>query len=512
MSHWIIFPILLPALMAPILLMGARFDLVLARIFSLATCVALLGVAIRLFLAASDGAVLTYDLGNWPAPFGIVLVLDRLSALMLVLTAVLALLVLLFAIDGDDARGRHFHALYQFQLMGINGAFLTGDFFNLFVFFEVLLIASYGLMVHGGGPARLKAGVQYVFINLVGSSLFLIAVAMIYSVTGTLNMADLARQVPQVTAADQALLQAGSLLLLLVFCIKAALVPVHFWLPSTYAKAPAAVAALFAIMTKVGAYCIIRLYILAFGADAGDAAWLAAPWLLPAALFTLILGAVGVLAARYLGQLAAFAVIGSMGVLLSTVALFTPASLSAALYYLLHSTIAGATLFLIADLVANRRPGHGDALSVAPRFSQLALLGGLFFIAAIAMSGMPPLSGFIGKLLILDAARSHPTAIGFWAMILGTSLLVIVGFGRAGSTLFWKSTGEPGSFVDHPRRNTLGYVSIGALLTCSVLLTFFAGPLTRYLDATALQVYDTSRYADAVLLPLPQFIDGAEPP
>lgn len=512
MNHWIIAPIVLPAIMAPILVMGARYDIVLARIFSVAATLALLAIAIALSLTVSDGTIVTYALGDWIPPFGIVLVADRLSALMLVLTATLALCVLLFAINGSDERGRHFHALYQFQLMGINGAFLTGDFFNLFVFFEVLLIASYGLMVHGGGPERLKAGVQYVVVNLVGSTLFLISVGMIYSVTGTLNMADLAVRVPQVAAADQGLLHAGALLLLLVFCIKAALVPVHFWLPGTYANAPAAVAALFAIMTKVGAYCIIRLYILAFGAEAGDAAWLAAPWLLPAALFTLLLGAIGVLAARHLGQMAAFAVIGSMGILLSTVALFTPASLAAALYYLIHSTIAGATLFLIADLVASRRPGHADALSVAPRFSHLSLLAGLFFIAAIAMSGMPPLSGFIGKLLILEAARSHATAIGFWAMILGSSLLIIIGFGRAGSTLFWKCTGEAGAFPDQPRRNTLGYVAIGALLSCTVLLTAFAGPLTRYLDATALQVYDTSRYIDAVLLPLPQFIDGAEPP
>ncbi len=194
----------------------------------------------------------------------------------------LGLGVLLYAIGGWDQRGKHFHPLYQFQLMGINGAFLTGDFFNLFVFFEILLIASYGLMVHGGGGLRVKAGVQYVVTNLVGSSVFLIAVGMIYSVTGTLNMADLARIVPKVPAADQALLQTGAVLLLLVFAVKAALVPLHFWLPGTYANAPGPVAALFAIMTKVGAYSIIRLYVLAFGADAGEAAWLAAPWLLPA--------------------------------------------------------------------------------------------------------------------------------------------------------------------------------------------------------------------------------------
>ena len=499
MNHWIIAPIVLPAIMAPILMMAARHDVVLARIFSIASSVALLGIALALTTMVSDGIIVTYALGNWIPPFGIVLVADRLSVLMLLLTAGLSLAVLLFAIDGSDRQGRHFHALFQFQLMGINGAFLTGDFFNLFVFFEVLLIASYGLMVHGGGAARTRAGVQYVAINLVGSTLFLIAVGMIYSVAGTLNMADLAIRVPKIAAGDQALLQSGALLLLLVFCIKAALIPVHFWLPGTYANAPAPVAALFAIMTKVGAYCVIRLYILAFGADAGVASWLAAPWLLPAALVTLVLGMTGVLAARRLGQLASFAVIGSMGMLLVAIALFTPASLSAALYYLLHSTLAGAVLFLIADLVSRRRPGQDDALTVAPRFAQLSLLAGAFFVAAIAATGMPPLSGFIGKLLILDAARDSANPALIWSLLLLTSLLAIIGFGRAGSTLFWKSTGEPGHFPAVPESNTLSLLAIGLLLAGSVSLTLFAGPLTAYLDATAEQVFATRHYIEAVL-------------
>lgn len=499
MNHWLIAPILLPAIMAPILLMSARYDIVLARVFSIAATVALLGIALALGAMVGDDTILTYALGNWVAPFGIVLVGDRLSVMMLVLTALLALAVLFFAIDGGDRDGRHFHALYQFQLMGINGAFLTGDFFNLFVFFEVLLIASYGLMVHGGGPARVRAGVQYVVINLVGSTLFLIAVGMIYSVAGTLNMADLAVKVPQLAAANQGLLQAGALLLLLVFCVKAALVPVHFWLPGTYANAPAPVAALFAIMTKVGAYCVIRLYVLAFGETAGAAAWLAAPWLLPAALLTLTLGMLGVLAARRLGQLASFAVIGSMGMLLTGIALFTPQALSAALYYLLHSTLAGAVLFLIADLIARRRPGLDDQLAPAPRFAQQSLLAGAFFVAAIAATGMPPLSGFVGKLLILDAARDNAQAVTIWALVLGTSLLAIIGFGRAGSTLFWKSTSLPGSFPAPATGNALSLVAIGLLLAGNVALTLFAGPLTAYLDATAEQVFATHRYIEAVL-------------
>ncbi|MBI1904942.1 MAG: monovalent cation/H+ antiporter subunit D [Rhodocyclales bacterium] len=498
MNHWIILPILMPALVAPLIALTARHDIVLARIFSVGATVLLLGLALMLTGVASAGEAQVYLLGNWVAPFGIVLVLDRLSALMLTLTAVLGLAVLLYAINGWDKRGPHFHSLFQFQLMGINGAFLTGDLFNLFVFFEVLLIASYGLMVHGGGAARIKAGVQYVIVNLLGSTLFLVAVGLIYSVTGTLNMADLAQRVALVASADQGLLHAGALLLLLVFGIKAALVPMQFWLPGTYALAPAPVAALFAIMTKVGAYSIIRVFTLIFGGE-GVAA-LATPWLLPAALVTLVLGMLGVLAARALGQLVSFAVIASMGTLLAAVALFTPASVSAALYYLVHSTLVAGALFLIVDLVGERRPGHGDSLTVAPVFAHGGVIAALFFLGAIAMAGMPPLSGFIGKLLILDGVRGHAAANWIWGAILGTSLLGLLGFARAGSTLFWKSVSVDGAFAaPEGPAPMLPFVTAGLLLAASVLITIFAGVLSGYLDDTAAQLFDTQRYIDAVL-------------
>src|SRR5690606_31191336 len=337
MNHWIILPILLPALVAPLIALAMRFDISLARIFSVASATLLVVIACILFGMAFDGTVISYALGNWVAPFGIVLVLDRLSALMLLLASIIGLFVLLYTINGWDKRGPHFHALYQFQLMGINGAFLTGDVFNLFVFFEVLLIASYGLMVHGGGALRVKAGVQYVVINLIGSTLFLFAVGLIYSVTGTLNMADLAVGVRDVAAEDQALLHTGAILLLVVFAVKAALVPVQFWLPGTYANAPAPVAALFAIMTKVGAYSIIRVYTLIFGGSSEEVAWIAEPWLMPAALVTLVIGAFGVLAARSLGQMVSFAVISSMGTLLAAVGVFEREAMAAALYYRMQS-------------------------------------------------------------------------------------------------------------------------------------------------------------------------------
>jgi len=499
MNHGLILPILVPAVVGAFLVLAARHDRVLARVFGVASAVLLLLIAAALLATASDGAIRSYELGAWRAPFGIVLVLDRLSALMLLLTAVLGLGVLLYAINGWDERGKHFHPLFQFQLMGINGAFLTGDFFNLFVFFEILLIASYGLMVHGGGGLRVKAGVQYVVTNLVGSSVFLIAVGLIYSVTGTLNMADLALKVPQVPAADQALLQAGAVMLLLVFAVKAALVPLHFWLPATYTNAPGPVAALFAIMTKVGAYSIIRLYVLAFGAEAGEAAWLAAPWLLPAGLGSLVLGMTGVLAARSLGQMASFAVIGSMGMLLATVSVFTPQALSAALYYTLHSTLAAGALFLIADLVAERRGVLRDRLAPAPRFAQGELIAALFFVAAIAMAGMPPLSGFVGKLLILDGVRDSAHAAWFWALILSTSLIAIVGFSRGGSMVFWKSHAFQSAPQALHRPAALPFVAVGTLLAGLVAITVFAGPVHAWLDLTAAQLFAPADYIEAVL-------------
>ncbi|MFN3460708.1 MAG: monovalent cation/H+ antiporter subunit D [Oceanibaculum sp.] len=503
MSHWIVVPIVLPAIVASLLLLGLNRETVLERSISLMSTAAMLVVAIALLAAAIHNPPEAYALGNWVAPFGIVMVLDRLSALMLVLTAVLALLVLIYAVHGWDRRGRHFHALFQFQLMGVNGAFLTGDVFNLFVFFEVLLIASYGLMLHGAGAERLKAGTQYVIVNLCGSTLFLFGVALIYGVTGTLNMADLAVKVPQVPAADQGLLQAGGLLLLLVFGVKAALVPLHFWLPGTYAGTSAPVAALFAIMTKVGAYSILRLYTLAFGADASDAAWLAGPWLLPAALVTLALGMVGVLAARSLRWMTGFAVIGSMGTLLIAFGLFTEQSVSAGLYYLLHSTLIAAGLFLLVEQIAIRRGAADDSIALAPRFAQTGLLSALFMMAAISMAGLPPLSGFIGKLLILDAARDSGAMAWIWTIVLATSLLMIFGFARAGSLLFWKSgTVEAPAADSAPVAQPALPLAVAAcFIGLTALLTVFAGPVSLYLDETAREIMAPAGYIAAVLGP-----------
>ncbi len=503
MTHWIVAPIILPALMAPFIVLAARYHVGIQRVFSIAGVIALIALAASLAWQTADGTVISYRLGDWAAPYGIVVVGDRLSTLMVLLTCILALFVLLYAIGSDwDARGRHFHALFQFQLMGIIGAFLTGDLFNLFVFFEVLLIASYGLMIHAGGNARLRAGVQYVLFNLIGSTLFLFALGAIYAETGTLNMADLAERVTLVSPEETVGIRIAAVLLLLVFAIKAALLPLHFWLPSSYAEAPAPVAALFAIMTKVGAYAIIRVYTMIFHPELEVTAGLHGLWLLPAALLSLAVGMVGVLAAKRLDRLVAFSVIGSMGMVMISIALFTPESIAAAIYYIVHSTLAGATLFLVSDLVRTGR-GNVELEPQAPMRGS-ALTAGLFFVGAIAMAGLPPLSGFLGKLLVLDAAFDDGLMVWIWAVVLSSSLIAVVGFARAGSALFWKAhsadlTETEDAAEDRHTPSPLAYTAVGGLVAALVLHTVFAGQVHGYTSTLARELFEPDAYMTAVL-------------
>ena len=500
MTHWLIAPVVLPAMLAPFIVLAARYHIGIQRVFSIAGVLILVAISGGLVWATSDGTVMLYQLGDWAAPFGIVLVGDRLSTMMILLTSVLALFVLIYAVSsGWDDRGWHFHALFQFQLMGILGAFLTGDLFNLFVFFEVLLIASYGLMIHAGGTVRLRAGVQYVLFNLIGSTLFLFALGAIYAETGTLNMADLANRVTLISAEETVGIRVAAVLLLLVFAIKAALVPLHFWLPSSYAEAPAPVAALFAIMTKVGAYAIIRVYTLIFPPELEVTAGLHDTWLLPAALVSLAIGMVGVLAAKRFDRLVAFSIIGSMGMVMVSIALFTPEGIAAALYYIVHSTFAGAALFLIVDLVRSSRAN----LELTPQapVAGATLTASLFFVAAIAMTGLPPLSGFLGKLLVLDASFGKDQMVWIWVIVLGSSLISIVGFARAGSVLFWKAQSiEPSAgAVKVTPPATMSYVAIGGLITLLALHTVFAGQVHQYTTSIAAQLFSPEPYITTVV-------------
>ncbi len=523
-SHGPVLPVLLPAATAILLLLlgdaggshHGHHKRLLARRIALASTLLGLALALALMAQADTGAITVYRLGNWPAPFGIVLVLDRLSALMLALTATVALPVLLYASGGWDTHGRYFHVLLQCQLMGLNGAFVTGDLFNLFVFFEVLLVASYVLMLHGGGADRLRAGLPYVVLNLVASALFLVGASLVYATTGTLNLADLALRVPQVLGPDAVLLRAAALLLLVVFGFKAALAPLSLWLPATYAAASAPVAALFAIMTKVGVYAILRVHGVVFGpADAAtttssatlvavsdSAAGVAQPLLLPLALATCVIGVLGALAAGTLVRLVAWLTVASVGTVLAAVGLFTPAGWAAGLYYMAHSTLIVAGLFLLAELLGAQRGAAGGQLVPASPVDQPALLGSLLLLAAASSAGLPPLPGFIGKLMLLQASAGHPAGPALWTVVLGVGFLTLISLARAGSLLFWQvqpaaAGGAAGTAPAGASRRLLAATLM--LLGASVALSVWAAPLLRYCYAAAHQLGDRAAYAAAVL-------------
>lgn len=496
-SHWIIMPVVLPALAAALLIM-LRPRPAMQRLASLAVCAALAVLAAWLASVAAQGSHHVYALGNWPAPFSIVLVLDRLAAMMLLVTAILALCSLLYALRGQHASG-HFHALFLFQLMGINGAFLTGDLFNLFVFFEVLLIASYCLLLHGGGNGQLVPGLHYVAINFTGSFLFLVGVSLLYAMTGTLNMADIAQKVAAAPAEDAALIRAAGLLLLVVFAIKAALFPLYFWLPRAYGAAEAPVAALFAIMTKVGVYAILRLGTLVFGPDAGVAASVFTPWLLPAALLTVAVATFGVLAGQTLRTMAGYLNIASVGIICVGVGMFSPAAIGAALYYLLHSTLVIGLLFLLIDLIRRRR-AEGDRIGRGAAPASPAALGLLYFGTAIAAVGLPPLSGFLGKAMLLQATQGHGLTPLIWTVVLANALLALIAMTRAGSLLFWHVT-PPHQAAPPPvlRGFTAEAAPVMLLLACILVLTAGASTAASYTAATAEQLLQPGQYISSVL-------------
>ena len=497
MRHLLIAPVAVPALVGALQLLLARRGVGVQRLLTVAATLLLVAIALRLVALARPGAIWVYAVGDWTAPLGIVLVLDRLSAYMLVLAALVALGSLAYAVRGWDLAGPNFHALFMFQLAGINGAFLTGDLFNLFVFFEILLIASYGLMLHGGGAGRLRAGTIYVAMNLVGSALFLIAVGLLYGVAGTLNIADLARVVAGLEPEDAALARVGAVLLLVVFGLKAALVPLHFWLPDGYGQASAPVAALFAIMTKVGAYCILRIFTVVFGPIAGELGWAAQPWLLPAALATIWLGMLGAIASRALGELVSFLLIASVGTLLVAFALFSVPAIAAGLYYLAHSTLVTAGMVLLLEVITAQRGALGARLAPGPRLIQQHLLGWSFFVGALALIGLPPLSGFVGKAMLLQSATGVGSVGWIYATVLLTGLLGLIGCSRAGNLVFWDTEETPQNWAPAAAAGAL--LPALALIGSSFLLTAGAGPIVEYTRAAAEQILQPQAYIDAVL-------------
>ena len=526
LNHLIIAPILLPLVASALLLLLDERRRMAKNAIALATLLAVLVISVALLLQtvrvgiSGNSATRVYLIGDWTAPFGIVLVADWLSDLMIVLTAIIALAAFVYALARWDRAGPRFQALFLLQITGLNGAFLTGDLFNLFVFFEILLAASYGLLLHGSGAERIKAGLHYVAINVGASLLFLIGVALIYGVTGTLNMADLATIIPGVVGGDLALLQSGFAVLGIAFLLKAGMWPLGFWLPRTYAAAVPPAAAVFALLSKVGIYALLRVYLLLFGTEVGWAGNFGEEWLLFGGIATVAYGTLGVLAARTLSRVAGFCVIISSGTLLASIGAGEGTSLSPILFYMVSSTLGLSAFYLLLELVERREAEAGIQAIVEPVFEDeytgtiaepeegevgivipatIALLGGAFAFCALLLAGLPPLSGFIAKFAIihnlLNLGQDVSAAVWIFVFLLiGSGLAILIATTRAGIDLLWEPSDKP-----QPPLRIAEAVPVGALLAVCLGLMVFASPVMRYMERTSLSLQDRQGYINAVL-------------
>lgn len=526
LNHLIIAPILLPLVASGLLLLLDERRRLAKSTIALATLIANLAISVMLMAqtvrvgAGGQSATRVYLVGDWAAPFGIVLVADWLSDLMIVLTSIIALAAFVYALARWDRAGPRFQALFLLQVMGLNGAFLTGDLFNLFVFFEILLAASYGMLLHGFGPERVKAGLHYVAINVGASLLFLIGVALIYGVSGTLNMADLATIIPGVVGGDLALLQSGFAVLGIAFLVKAGMWPLGFWLPRTYAAAVPPAAAVFALLSKVGIYALLRVYLLLFGTDMGWAGNFGEEWLLFGGITTLAYGTIGVLAARTLSRVAGFCVIISSGTLLASIGAGEGTSLSPILFYMVSSTLGLSAFYLLLELVERRETEASIQAIVEPVFDDeytgrlaepegdevgivipatIAILGGGFAFCALLLAGLPPLSGFIAKFAIIhnlinlgDEVLTEVWVFVF--LLIGSGLAILIATTRAGIDLLWEPSDKP-----QPPLRLAEAVPVGVLLAVCLGLMIFASPVMRYMERTSLSLQDRQGYINAVL-------------
>jgi len=532
LRHLVVLPVLVPLVAGAAMFFLAEARRTVRVSFAVVSVLTQLSVAIGLLYLTSDAApyiwpegVGVYAIGGWPAPFGIVLVVDRLSAVMLTLGAIVALATLIYSVAQWDRPGQPFHSLFQFLTMGLNGAFLTGDLFNLFVFFEVLLAASYGLLLRGGGAPRVKWGLHYIAVNLTASFFFLIGVALIYGMAGTLNMADLAGRAAALAPQDRALFDAGAAILGIAFLIKAASWPLNFWLPGAYSIATAPVAAAFAMMTKVGFYAVLRLGTLLQEYETLGAA------LFYIGLATLVSGTIGMLAAKHLARLVAYSVLASMGTLLASLGLRVEALTTPVLYYLIVSVLTTCTFFMLTGMTdrtrvtdtpssAETRATEADAEPVYVAYgikqpsmhesdedvgiaipAAMAFLGMIFVCCALLVSGLPPLPGFLAKFALLStvvhsvAADSAPVSI--WVLC---STIVLSGFAslialsRIGMRLFWSVAART-----TPRLRLLEAAPVAALVLLCLGLTVAIEPVTRYLGEAARSLHEPDTYIRTVL-------------
>jgi multicomponent Na+:H+ antiporter subunit D len=482
-------PIALPLGAAALSIVVGRWRLA-QRVIGLVVLSVLLGTSVALLVVVDrDGAEAT-QAGGWNAPVGITLVADRLAAVMLVVSMAMLLAVLVYAIGqaGEERRHVGFHPVYLALTAGVSATFLTGDLFNLFVSFEVMLTASYVLITLGGRPDQVRTGMTYVVISLVASALFLTALAFVYAATGTVNLADLALRFTDLPAGAR---QALVMLLLVVFGIKAAIFPLFFWLPDSYPTAPTAVTAVFAgLLTKVGVYAIVRTQTLLL--PPGDRPQVL---LLVVAGATMLVGVLGAIAQNDMKRILSFHIVSQIGYMVMGLGLFTAAGLAGAVYYIVHHIIVKTTLFLTSGLVEHRAgTGHLDRLGGLIRTAPVVAV--LFLLPALSLAGVPPFSGFVAKLALIDAGLAG----GWWgvvAMSLLVSLLTLFSMTKIWSGAFW---GEVAPAVELQRRVPVSMLaSTASLVLLSLAVALFAGPLYALAERAAEDLLDRGVYVRAVL-------------
>ncbi|AWB33118.1 monovalent cation/H+ antiporter subunit D [Orrella marina] len=526
MSHLPIFPVIVPLLVGALMLLLRDSSHALRTLLGLVAILTQLAIAIALLLYVGgyvtgpwpDG-VGVYLLGDWPAPFGIVAVVDQLSAIMLLLTSVLGLATWLYAITKWDRAGVHFHPLFLFLMMGLNGAFLTGDLFNLFVFFEVLLAASYGLALHGSGRQRVRAGLHYVAVNLVASFLLLIAMAIIYGIAGSLNMADLAARAGELSGPDRRLFETGAAILGIAFLTKAAAWPLNFWLPATYTAAAAPVTAVFMIMTKVGVYAMLRIgsLLLPTGAPAG----FGGEWMFPLGIATLCFGVVGVIATQPPQRQASYCAIMSSGTLFAALGMPGVMLTGPALFYLISSVLGLGAFFMLLEMIGRTQRFGAQVLAVSleafkltdPKAADksddvvgvampavMAFLGLSFVACALIIAGLPPLSGFVAKFTLIaaalqtDAGTLRDNTWIFMGVVVFSGFASLIALSRTGVRLFWNS-----SNLIIPRLRVSEAAPVTLLIVVTIAMSVWAGPVMQYLDRTASYLDNPGAYIDAVL-------------
>lgn len=491
MNSLVILPVLLPFLIGAVLILLAKKHQA-QRIITSLTVLSMLAGSIILAVDVYQNGIATMEMGDWPAPFGIVFVADMFATMMVILSSIVGVVCLFFAFStiSTEREKFYFYPFYLFLLAGVNGAFLTGDLFNMFVFFEVMLLASYVLIVMGGTKYQLRESFKYVVINVFASMLFLIGVAYIYGALGTLNMADMAVRIEE--TGQTGILNVIAILLLIVFASKGALFPLYFWLPKSYYGPPSAIAALFGgLLTKVGIYAIIRLFTLVFNHDIGFTHNI----ILALAGFTMFFGVLGAVSQFDFKRILSYHIISQVGYMVMGLGIFTPLALAGAIYYIAHHIIVKSALFLFSGATESIT-GTTDLKKMGGILKTHPLLAWMFFITAISLAGIPPLSGFFSKFpLILSGMQEGRYIITAVALLVG--LLTLFSMLKIFIYAFW---GEQ-KHTDEQAAKKIGPIllPIVPMVLLTIILGFAAEPIFSYSYGIAEELLEPSIYINSVL-------------